>query len=172
MAYVDVLLSQWEAYGIFDFVLPGLLIFVVIFGILTTTNVFGNNRAVHTIIALVIAILALRMGYVQDFFREIFPRTGVALAVILVVVILTSIFIPKEHMGGWAVGFYSLGGICALLVVFNSFSTLSFFGSNWWYDWGSMIIGALLIIGVIIAVSVAGKGSSDSKQVSFDKWRQ
>ncbi|MBS3089724.1 hypothetical protein J4461_02465 [Candidatus Pacearchaeota archaeon] len=173
MAYVDVLLSQWESYGVFDFILPFLLIFAIVFGVLTTTNVFGTNKAVHLIIALVVGILALRVGYVQDFFREAFPRVGVALAVVLIFVILTAIFIPKEHMSGWAIGFYSLGGVAALLVVFNTFSEVSFFGSTWWTDWGSMIIGALLIVGIIIAVSVSGKSSnSNKKPVTFGKWRE
>src|SRR3989344_6808594 len=173
MTYVEALLTTWESYGVFDFIFPFLLIFAIIFGILSTTNVLGTNRGVHVIVALVVAAMSLRLGYVQDFFREIFPRTGVALGVILVFVILTALFIPKEHMGGWAIGFYSLGGIAALLVVFNSFSELSFFGSNWWHEWGSMIIGALVTIGVIIAVSVSGpkREGGGGGNVSFEKWR-
>ncbi|HLC53096.1 MAG TPA: hypothetical protein VJK03_00995 [Candidatus Nanoarchaeia archaeon] len=169
MSYIETLLTQWESLGVFDFVLPFLLIFAFVFGILSTTNILGTNKGVHVTISLVIGLLALRMGFVQDFFREIFPRTGVAIAVILVLVILTAIFIPKEHLGGWAIGFYSLGGLAAVIVVFNSFSELSFFGSNWWHEWGAMIIGALLVIGVIIAVSVSGgsKGQSQQKGYTF-----
>ena len=169
MAYIETMLTQWESIGVFDFILPFLLVFAFIFGILSTTNILGTNKGVHITISLVVGLLALRMGYVQDFFREIFPRTGVAIAIILVVVILTAIFIPKEHLGGWAIGFYSLGGIAAIIVVFNSFSELSFFGCNWWNEWGAMIIGALLVIGVIIAVSTSGGKSKDrsSKETSF-----
>lgn len=172
MAYIQTILAEWEAFGVFDFVLPFLLIFAVIFGVLTTTNVFGPNKAVHIIIAIVIAILSLRIFFVQEFFREIFPRLAVALSVILVTVILTAIFIPKEHMAGWAIAFYSIGGLAAIIVIFNSFSAVGFFGSNWWYEWGSSIIGALFVIGVIIAISVSGKPKSGgaSKGVSYGKF--
>ena len=170
MSYVQTLLAEWEAFGVFDFVLPFLLIFAIVFGILSTTNVFGPNRGVHLIIALVIGILSLRVYFVQEFFREIFPRAAIALSVILVAVILTAMFIPEEHKAGWAIGFYSLGGLAAVIVIFNSFSSVGFFGSNWWYEWGSMIIGALLVIGVIVAIAVSGKERKDSKPVNFGPW--
>ena len=35
---------QWESVGVFDFFLPALLIFAIIFGILTSTRVLGGNR--------------------------------------------------------------------------------------------------------------------------------
>lgn len=157
MAFVENLLSGWEAYGVFDYVLPFLLIFAIVYGILTTTKSFGENKGVHLIIAIIVGLLALRLDFVQSFFTEVFPRLGVALAVILVFVIMAAVFIPEEHKLGWSIGFYSLGGVAALLVVFNSFNALNFFGSNWWYDWGSLMVGALLIIGVIIAISVGGE---------------
>ena len=172
---VQDLLYQWESAGIFDFVLPFLLIFAIIFGILTSTNAFGKNKGVHVIISLVIGLMALRLGMVQDFFREVFPRTAVALSVILVAVILTSVFIPKEHLKGWLIGFYSLGGLAALLVVFNSFSQLNWFNSYWWNDYGGIMIGLLFVVAVIVAVSITGDSkngkSSGSTEVTLKPWR-
>lgn len=159
MAYIETMLSQWNEIGVFDYLLPFLLIFALVYGILSHTKSFGENNAVHLTIALVIGILALRMGFVQDFFREVFPRFAVALAVLLVFVILASaFFVDADHKKGWNIGLYTLGGIAALLVVFNSFNELGYWGSSWWYDWGALIVGALFIVGLIIAISVSGKG--------------
>lgn len=155
------MLAQWEGYGLFDYLLPFLLIFALVYGILSHAKVFGENNAVHLTIALVLAILALRLGFVQDFYREAFPRLAVALAVLLIFAVLAAAF-WKEHEKGWHRGLYILGGIAALIVVFNSFNALGYWGSSWWYDWGSLMIGALLIIGLIIAISVSGKKSSSS----------
>lgn len=157
------MLAQWEGYGLFDYLLPFLLIFALVYGILSHAKVFGENNAVHLTIALVLAILALRLGFVQDFYREAFPRLAVALAVLLVFIVLIAAFLPESgHGKGWFIGLYTLGGIAALIVVFNSFNELGYWGSSWWYDWGSLIIGALIIIGLIIAISVSGKKSSSS----------
>ncbi len=154
------MLSQWESYGLFDYLLPFLLIFAIVYGILSYAKVFGDNNGVHLTIALVVGILALRLGFVQDFYREAFPRLAVALAVLLVFLILVSAFLPEtSHKKGWYIGLYSLGGIAALIVVFNSFNILGYWGSSWWYDWGALIIGALIVIGLIIAISVSGKKS-------------
>lgn len=173
-ADVGYILSQWESVGVFDYVLPFLLIFAVIFGILSATNVMGKNKGIHTIIALVIALMAIRLDMVTLFFREVFPRTAVALSIILVAVILTAMFIPKEHMGGWAIGFYSLGGVAFIFVMFNTFSEFDWFGSSWWDEWGGMLIGALLLIAVIVVVAVtSGEKSGESKplKATFGPWR-
>jgi|SRR3989344_5706429 len=155
---IGSMLSQWESYGLFDYLLPFLLIFAIVYGILSYAKVFGDNNGVHLTIALVVGILALRLGFVQDFYREAFPRLAVAIAVLLVFLILVSAFLPEAgHKKGWYIGLYSLGGIAALIVVFNSFNTLGYWGSSWWYDWGALIIGALIVIGLIIAISVGRK---------------
>lgn len=160
MSYIETLLMQWESYGLFDYLLPFLLIFALVYGILSQTQAFSENNAVHLTIALVLAILALRLGFVQSFFMEVFPRFAVALAVILVVVILMAAFVPTDYKKGWSIGIYVLGGVAALLVIFNSFSALGFFGSNWWNEWGALIVGALFIVGLIIAISVSGKNKA------------
>lgn len=169
---IQTILVSWQAAGVFSVILPALLFFAVVFGILSTTNIFGSNRAVHVIVALVIAIIAITSVDVQNFFQVAFQNFGIALVVIIVMVLLTALFIPDAHKGGWAIGFYSLGGIAALFVVFNSFSEFSFFGSNWWHEWGAMIIGALFLIGVIIAVSTSGgESKSSAKPATFNVWR-
>jgi len=176
MAYdIPSLLYEWESLGIFDYVLPSFLIFAVVFGVLEATKAFGKNKGINLVVALVIGLMALRLDFVRAFFTEIFPRVGVALAVILTAVILSAAFIPKEHLGGWLIGFYSLGGLAALIVIFNSFNVLGWFNSYWWSDWGGMIIGALLVIGVIIAIAVSGgekkERSGEGMKVSLVPWR-
>jgi hypothetical protein len=150
------LLNQWNYIGI-DYILAFLLVFAVVFGVLSATNILGKEKAVHIIIALVIGLMSLKWGMAVDFFTGIFPRTAIAISVILVLVILTSVFVPKEHWGGWSIGLYSVGAIAFLFVIFNTFSERGWYSSMWWDQWGGLLIGALLIIGVIIAIAVSGK---------------
>ena len=160
---VQDILIQWEAAGIFDYVLPFLLIFAVVFGVLGGTGAFGRNKGVNVIIAAVVALMSIRLNMVQEFFTEIFPRAGIGIAILIVIVVLVAAFIPKKHMTGWLITLYAIGGIIALMIVFNTFNALDWFGSMWWDDWGAMIIGALLIIGIIIAIVVPQK-STDSEE--------
>lgn len=156
MAYdVSTLLYQWESYGIFDYLLPLLLIFAVVFGLLTSTNFITKERKINLFIALAVAFLSLRFGFIE-FLSQVFPRLGVGLAVLLVLIILTAAFIPKEHMGGWMIAFYTLGALIAVVVVYNAFAQLNWFGSfTFWNDYTGVIIAVLLVIGVIIALSIA-----------------
>lgn len=150
------ILNQWNQYGVFDYVLPFLLIFAIVYAILAKSKIFGENRAVHAIAALAIGLMALRAGFVTDFFTQAFSRLGVAISIMLVAVILTAAFIPKSLLdsgkGLWI--YFSLGAILFVFVIFNSFDALNWFGSDWFNQWGGAIIG-LLLIGGILAVIVA-----------------
>jgi len=81
-------LSYMEQAGFFAYILPFLLIFALVFGILTKTQIFKNNKAINGIIALVVGLLSLQFDFVPIFFSEIFPRMGVGLAIILALLIL------------------------------------------------------------------------------------
>jgi hypothetical protein len=161
---IGVVLAQWQSIGIFAFVLPFILIFAIVFGILSGTKAFGDKKAVHVIIAIAIGLFAIQLPFVRDFFPEIFSRLGVALAVMVVFWILVMVFVEETHRKWVMMGFWILGAIVALLVVFNTFNELNFFGSNWWGDWGGLMIGALLVIGVIIAISVSGGSEAPAKK--------
>jgi len=168
MAYdITALLYQWESYGIFDYLLPLLLIFAVVFGLLTSSNFITKERKINLFIALAIAFLSLRFGFVE-FLAQVFPRLGVGIAVILVVVILTAAFIPKEHMGGWLIAFYTLGAIIAIIVIYNAFDQLNWFGSfRFWNDYTGTIIAVIAVIGIIIALSTASSESKSSSGITI-----
>ena len=171
---LQTILVQWHQAGVFSIILPMLLLFAITFGILSATHVFGGNKQVHIIISLALALIAIASPDVQVFFQTILQNTGIALAIILVVALLTAMFIPNAHKGGWAIAFYCIGGICALFVVFNSFADYGYLGSQWWDTWGSSIIMTLLVIGVIIALSVSGPKApapaGGAPTPSFGRW--
>lgn len=159
MASIESILNSWESLGVFDFLLPFLLIFAVVFGILSTTNVVGKNKGVHLIIAFAIGLLSLRFGFVQQFFGEVFPRLGVGLAVILVILILIGLFVSVDERRYWLYGLATIGFVVALLVLVKTFdfigwtSSLGFDGENF----AAWIVGVIALVGVIVAVAVTGE---------------
>jgi len=159
MVTVQEILAQWEVVGVFDFVLPFLLIFAIVFGVLSATKILGGNKGVHVIIAVVIGLLALRSGIVQQFFLEIFPRLGVGLAVIVTIVILVGVFISEDEKRYWA------WGLAAVAFTTGAFGGFGYYSSTF-EDYASLIIGAVLLIGLIIAVV-----ASTSKKKQTAPWR-
>jgi hypothetical protein len=164
---IGSMLSQWEAAGIFTYALPFLLIFAIVFSVLSSVQVFKGNKPVNAVISLAVALLALQFQIVSIFFAEIFPRLGIALSVLLVVVILGSMFTDPTKDKDWIR--YVLIGVTVvviLVVVGGSFSGFGFgFGGGglsflYGVNWGGVLIGAL-IIGLIIWVIASGNSGKN-----------
>jgi len=168
---IGMVLAQWESAGIFDFLLPFLLIFAIVFGILTTTNILGPNKGIHTIIAFVIGLLALRLPIVSAFFAEVFPRLGVGIAVMLVLLVLVGMFVPDNEKRYWAWGLGAIGVIIAIVVITQSFDQYGWYSSYNFQDNIAWIIGGIILVGLIIAVSAASNPSTGSKpNAVFGPW--
>ncbi len=142
--------------GVFSYVLPFLIIFALVFGILSRVNLFGDNKAINSIIALSVGLLSLQFNKVTVFFSEIFPKLGIGLSVILVVLILLSAFIDWEN-SKFIVWGLSIFGILVFLVILyktvgyaqNIYSWISInFG-----DFFEALLFLVLLIGVVIAAS-------------------
>src|SRR3990167_1301871 len=132
------LLAQWEQLGIFSYVLPFLLIFALIFGLLQRMKVFGeNSKAINAVIALSVGLMSLQFGFVPMFFSDIFPKLGVGLSVILTGIILTGLFTDSKL--AW-VGMV-LGGVVFFIVIGSSFE----FGYTPLWFWVQQNMATLII---------------------------
>jgi hypothetical protein len=140
---------QWEAAGIFQFLLPAILIFAVIFGILTSTKVLGDNRGVVMIISLAIAIIAIRTPVVSDFFTVFFPGVGIGIAVILAALILGGIFIQKGNIHLFSNVFTWGGIVIALIIVIAVFNDFNWFGSYWLQNNWTTMLWIILLVAVL-----------------------
>ena len=149
---VGNLLSYWEQLGVFSYVLPFLLIFAIVFGILTKIKVFGENKGLNAVIALVVGLLALQYAFVSLFFSEIFPRVGVALSILLVLIILVGLFFGPENSK--VVNYLLLGVsiIAFLAVLINTAGYIGWYSAYWWYvNWPSILLG-VIVIGIFFAI--------------------
>ena len=162
---------QWEYIGVFDYILPLLLVFAVVFGILSSTKFLGKNRAVYVIIAVVIGLLALRwQNFFSVFLAEIFPKLGVGLAIILSLLILVGMFIAEDETRYWSWGLASIGAVIALIIVYQTFEKLGYNTWGFGSDSAGLIILAVLLIALIIAVAVSGGKHEGSKKPGNAVW--
>lgn len=152
------ILFQWENMGVFSFALPFLLVFVIVYGILTATKFFGDNNGVYIIIALVVGLMALRYdNFFAAFLSELFPRLGVGLAILLSVLILVGLFIGKND-NYWRYILMAIGATIAIAVLWQASDAL---GWDWANMYGGESIGwvlfGVLMIGAIVAVVVSNR---------------
>jgi len=154
------LFAQWEAAGIFTYALPFLLIFALVFGLLSKLNIFAtkagdSNKGINVIIALSVAFMSLQFNMVSLFFSEIFPRFGVALSIILVILILGGLFMPTNKENNWFM--VALAVVVFIIIGTVIYNSLDVFGwslggpglSYFWSKYGALIIFAIIIIAVI-----------------------
>ena len=161
-------LAYWESAGFFSYILPFLLIFALVFGILTRVKIF-DNKAINGIIALVVGLLALQFHFVPIFFSEIFPRLGIGLAVILALLILAGLFFdPENKMVNY--GLLGVGVIVFLVVLVQTFGWLGWWNLNiWYYNWQGIlgVVIFLAIIGIIVGAGSQRKPLPDYKAMVF-----
>ena len=164
--------AQWEAAGIFTYVLPFLLIFALIFGLLMKMNIFGTAqnpaKGINAIIALSVVFMSLQFNIVSMFFSEIFPRFGIALSIILVVLVLGGLFMPTNAKSNWfMVALAIVVFIIIGTVVYNSLGVFGWGvgGPSWsyfWNQWGAIII-FIILIGAIIATTSGKKDTGEPR---------
>ena len=157
-------LNEMNNAGFFSYVLPFLLIFALIFGILTRIKIFNEHKAINGVIAFVVGLMALQFDFVPLFFAEIFPRLGIGLAIILLILIFVGIFAdPDSNAVMYAM--MAVGVIIAVVVLINTAGSLGWSSGYWWHDnWKTVavVVGILAALGIIVGSS----NPSDKKNVS------
>lgn len=162
-------LQELAYQDVFYYVLPFLLIFGIVYAILARIEIFGENKGVNLVISVSIALLSIVVpgssGYpfVPEFFREIFPRMGVALAVLIAGLILFGAFVKWEDKGALPWIFFGLGVGAFIIVVLSSFSSYTWLDSWWWYEYSPLIILGIIVIAAIVFIVVTTKGKAKSE---------
>lgn len=152
-----------ESYGIFDFLLPFLLVFAFVFAILNYTALFSKNRGVSVIIAFVIGLMSVRFKFFTDFYSELFPRLGIGVTVLLAILILVGLFttqFTKKRVLPWI--FLGVGAVIIISILYQTFDRLGWIAGLA----GSEIVGWIIIATlflVILIVIVVGTGPSDEE---------
>ncbi len=157
---VGELLAKWEEAGFFNYLIPFLIIFALVFGVLSKLDPFKENKAIYAIIAASTGLMALRFEMVPLFFAEIFPRLGIGLAVILGILVIAGLFIDT---GNNAINYVLLGvGVIIVgMVIIQSTEAVGWQSGQWWSNNWQMIIGVILLF-ILIAV-VIGNSSTKNK---------
>ncbi len=141
---------QWEGAGVFEFLLPALLVFAIVFGILTSTKVLGGNRGINFIISIAVALIAMQSAFVSEFFSVVFPNLGIGLAILLVVLIFMGLFVSKGNFMEFSNTLMWGGLVLAVIIAVITLNQFAWFGSIWWQEnW----ISALWILIIILIMA-------------------
>lgn len=116
-----------QKFGFFQVVLPMILVFAVIFGILEKFKIFGEDRTnINAVVAFVIAFFTITSTPIVEAMNNLIPQTSLLLVVALLAIMLFAFFglNPQdkfEGMGKWA----WLGAL-VLIIIFLGILDASF----------------------------------------------
>lgn len=142
-----------ESAGFYSYILPFLLLFALIYGIISKLDLFKDNKGVIVLISISVSLMALQVPIVPTFFAELFPKVGVGLSIILGVLILFGMFIDKNKQ--WILYILlGIGAIVTVVVVYPSFSNaFGFQNSASSYDIGVILGWVLIALVLLIAIA-------------------
>ncbi len=164
------LLNSLAAAQFFTYALPFLLIFALVFGILSRMGLFKENKAVTAIIALAVGLMALSVPTVPQFFSQIFPSMGIGLSILLVIMIIVGLF--SDPTKPWiTISLFVVAAIVAVVVIVQS-SGIDFgtwIQNNLGNSAGTIltVVVAVVIVGIVIAASNKKKERSP---ISFEPY--
>ena len=87
------LLFRWQEMGVYDIVLPFLLVFTISFAVLQKVKIFGSDsKKINVIVAFVIALLFLQNRYLIAILQRFLPNMSIIMIVALMFLLLVGIF--------------------------------------------------------------------------------
>jgi hypothetical protein len=160
-------LQQWQSIGIFDVLIPFMLIFAIIYAILQKTGILGRRPGIDAIVSMAISFLAILNPFVTQAMRVILENTVIAILIVVALMLLLGLVWGSKHPKLWTL----VGGIIGIVVfvwilgrVADYYQIYSpgtiIFSSMWWENNLPWIIPIIVIVIFAIVIISSGKEPS------------
>jgi hypothetical protein len=170
-----------QDFGFFDVVLPFLLVFTIVFGVLEKTRIFGTEKLsdgkeyskknIDAMVAFSIAFFVIASKEIVTSIQESLPMVSLILVAIICFLMLVGAFTSsKEEFDfykmfghGWAAAFAGIFIVVLVLIFFESFGWLT---PIWDYFTGIgeevfiTIVFLIISIGIMVWIFSTGGGKS------------
>ncbi len=172
-------LDFFRDFGIFDVILPFLLIFTVVFAILQKTELLGKDKAnLDATVAFVIGLLVVAATKVVVIINEALPQIMVLVIVSLSFLLMLGIFAKPDGTffndlgGNFKIGLMVVMTLAVVLIFLGTIKTDDGswleYGWNYMIDyWSGAVVGSIILFIVFIAAIffvVKGSGGGKSKR--------
>src|SRR3989344_4181180 len=93
MAQTDfgTLIAELQSLGVYDYFLPFLLIFAIVFAILEKTKIFGDKTNINVVDSLVIGLLLIVQQPIVAIINNFLPKASLIIIIILIALIVISL---------------------------------------------------------------------------------
>lgn len=167
MVDISSFFGDLQSMGFFDYLLPFVLIFAIIFAILEKIHLFGENKTnIHVIIALMLGMLFTTQSEIIQRMNLFLPKISFFIVLVLMFLILIGLLGAKVELGLSGAPFFLSVLVCLFALWWALGDEFGFELPEWMQSgelWGQL----LLIGGIIVMVIAAAKGAADKDKNSF-----
>jgi len=177
----------FQDFGLFDIVLPFLLIFTLVFAILEKTKILGTEpgsdnaprKNLNAMVGFSVALIVVASNKIVSALNEALPNVILLLVVFICFLLLVGTFFKTSEKGldfsdlkGWKGVIFGVTVVSLILIFFSAIKTDS--GESWleWVwnyvleNWGGTVFASIILFVVIIGaiayvVSGSKKGGGD-----------
>ena len=153
----------FEEIGLYDVVLPFLLVFTIVFAILEKTKVFGteqidgkeySKKNLNSITAFVIAFFVIASSKLVEIITTVSSYTVILLLLSVLFLLLVGSFM-KEGEGGFLKGNWNY---FFMIMMFVGIALIFIYALGWWdvmwgffrFQTGGEVVGSIILLAIIV----------------------
>lgn len=157
----NTLIGNLEGMGLYDVVLPFLLIFSITYGILTKVKIFGSvGDRINPIISLIIAFFFIRSESFVEVVNTFFPKVSLYIIVIFGLMMIFALFGRGTNWGENA--FSILVIVSIIFIIWAAYESLTTAGVPGWstVQLPDLVSTIVVVAIILILFSIMGGGKS------------
>lgn len=158
-----------EKLGVYDVVLPFLLVFTVIFAFLEKVQIFGKdakNKKYHMVIALALGLLSVRLPVYVNIINSSLPKIAIIVIALLMYFILVSMFSGPNYENHFTKHMSWIVWVLFAVVGWAFLSSITDIYVPAFITENLPVIITLAAFGAVIAFIINDGGSSKPKKTS------
>jgi hypothetical protein len=169
-------MTQWQNMGVFDIILPLIMIFTIVYAVLERTKIFGpDKKSINAVIAIAVSFMAMQNLYITSFFKILFAQVALGLAILVALVIITGLLMGSKNTHSWKFIITILGFMVFVWMfsraadeyqMYYGVYAFGIFTSDWWAANASWLILLAIVAIVVIAVTSSSKGDAPLEKIA------
>jgi len=162
--------------GVFDIILPLIMIFTIVYAVLERTKIFGpDKKSINAVIAIAVSFMAMQNLYITSFFKILFAQVALGLAILVALVIITGLLMGSKNTHSWKFIITILGFMVFVWMfsraadeyqMYYGVYAFGIFTSDWWAANASWLILLAIVAIVVIAVTSSSKGDAPLEKIA------
>jgi len=173
MAFLDFrfLIAQWQSVGVFDVLLPLLLVFALVYAILEKSKILGGYKSIDAVVSCIVSLFVIANPYVTELFIPIFSKAGLAIIILVAMLIIVGLFMTGEEPSKTLKTIGAIGGIGLFIWLLTAISPYYvgypwyFSLKLWWWNNANWVIPVAFAAIVVTYILTTTGGKKEKEKV-------